>query len=337
MLRWLLMAAGVLLAYPALSADATPAQTAPTKAAITDVDTGYIVSNWYRKFQQGSKEGNCNIGLAALEEGRTGRGAAQAYTYLGDFAERGACMPQDYALAAEYYREAIHRYNDDAIIFLGNLYLKGLGVEQDTARARRLFRRGVLHLIRVMPEYRALTQIMSVRGGIPSELDAELEWLESLPDDRDDLLAMARRLRDGDGFDRDLRAAFLWYKEAMDKGSAEARHELAIMLIDESGVPGDLFEGGMLLSRSAKNGYGLSQMELARRLARGDDGKSRYEDAYFWYLRASDNGMNVKEELHAAAMELDATTRYRTAKKARDPRWLGSGLSYRPPILNIPD
>lgn len=338
MIRWLLIAAGVMLACPALSADAPPStapgQAASVKAAITDIGLGVTLTGWFQKLQKATDDGNCEMGVAALEEGRTDRASTQAYTWLGNLAERGDCMPQDYALAAEYYGEAILRHGDDARLFLGNLYLKGLGVEQDTARARRLFRQYALNLIRADPQYRVPTTKMSRRGGVPAEMHAELEWLAGLPTDRDSLLATARRLRDGDGFDRDLHAALLWYKKAMGEGSAEARHELAIMLIDDSGAPNDLYEGGYLLDQSADKGYGPSQMEQARRLARGDDGGHKYDEAYFWYLRALDNGMDVKGALDTVAMELSFVERYKIAKNARDPSFNspGGGLRYPPPI-----
>lgn len=155
-----------------------------------------------------------------------------------------------------------------------------------------------------------------------------MEWLESLPDDRDSLLAMARALRDGDEFQRDIRSAFLWYRQAAEKGSVEALHEMAIMMIDESGTPKDLYGGAGYLLDAARKGNGPSQFELGKRLARGDDGKPRYRSAYFWLLHAVYNGMEARAERDSVAAKLNFLARYMIHRQARDINYPGTGLTY---------
>ena len=320
----------LILAFSLTAAPATATgQVSPADTVTISEPFGGPATMWLLTFTNAWFSGDCKKAISTLQLNSGGPGAAWAYTYLGDFAERGDCMPRDPAKAAEFYRNAIRYYSDDALILLGRLHLTGSGVEQDTVLAERLFRRGVLRLIDIVPANRQPTQLIWLRGNVPTALHKSMEWLESLPDDRDSLLAMARALRDGDEFQRDLRSAFLWYRQAAEKGSVEALHEMAIMMIDESGAPKDLYRGAGYLLDAARKGNGPSQFELGKRLARGDDGKPRYRSAYFWLLRAADNGMETRAERVSVAAKLNFVARYITQKQARDiAKYTGTGLTY---------
>ncbi len=280
---------------------------------------------------------DCENVISIQRQIRDGPGSGWAYTFLGDIAERGECVPQDFQKAAEFYRMAIRHYSGDALILLGRLHLTGSGVEQDIEQAKQLFQSGVLHLIDSDPAQRYPTQFIYLYDDIPPELISSLRWLNNLPDDTDSLLAMARALRSGDGFRRDLRSAYLWYREAARKGSVEALHEMAIMMIDESGARRDLSEGADYLLEAATNGYGPSQYELGKRLARGDDGKRQYRSAYYWLLRAADNGIEVKTERDSVAAELWFLDRVMIRREARKAKIRpGRGLIYNWPTPDNP-
>src|SRR5277367_5129714 len=53
---------------------------------------------------------------------------------------KGIGVPQDYAKAAAYYREAEEAGNAPAMNNLGRLYAEGKGVPQDYAQAMKLYR-----------------------------------------------------------------------------------------------------------------------------------------------------------------------------------------------------
>ena len=292
---------------------------------------------WLTQLTTAIMNKDCEKMVSIQQQIRDGPGSGWAYTFLGYIAERGECVPRDFRKAAEFYRMAIRHYSGDALILLGRLHLTGSGVEQDIEQAKQLFRSGVLHLIHIDPAQRYPTRFIYLYSGIPPELIGSSRWLNSLPDDTESLLAMARALRSGDGFRRDLRSAYLWYREAARKGSVEALHEMAIMMIDESGARRDLSEGARYLREAAGMEYGPAQFELGKRLARGDGGKPQYRFAYYWLLRAADNGIEVKTERDSVAAELWFLDRVMIRREARKAKIRpGRGLIYNWPTPDNP-
>src|SRR5262245_57484853 len=63
------------------------------------------------------------------------KGEVEAQNTLGLAYRNGRGVPQDYALAAEWFQKAADKGNAAAQRNLGMLYVDGLGVKQDTAEA----------------------------------------------------------------------------------------------------------------------------------------------------------------------------------------------------------
>ena len=69
------------------------------------------------------------------------QGAAEAQARLGDMYYNGEDVPQDYTVAAEWYRRAAEQGQAAAQFQLGNMHRVGLGVLQSQAEAARWLKR----------------------------------------------------------------------------------------------------------------------------------------------------------------------------------------------------
>jgi TPR repeat protein len=78
--------------------------------------------------------------LAAAE-----RGDARAQTRLGFMHETGDRVPQDFVMAASWYRRAAESGEPNAQYLLGVLYDKGFGVQQDYIEAHKWLNLAAAH------------------------------------------------------------------------------------------------------------------------------------------------------------------------------------------------
>jgi predicted nucleic acid-binding Zn-ribbon protein len=68
------------------------------------------------------------------------RGEEQAQIYVGEIYEKGLGTDPDYARAAEWYEKAVQRKSKQGMSHLAYLYEQGLGVAKDPVRALNLYR-----------------------------------------------------------------------------------------------------------------------------------------------------------------------------------------------------
>ena len=69
------------------------------------------------------------------------------FVLFSRYLETSDCFYRDLEWAAEIYREGAKAGREAPALYLGYLYLKGLGVERDVKKARRWFDLGVLYTI----------------------------------------------------------------------------------------------------------------------------------------------------------------------------------------------
>jgi hypothetical protein len=68
------------------------------------------------------------------------QGDEQAEIYVGEMYEKGLGTTPDYSMAAQWYAKAVQQKNAEAMIHLAYLYEQGLGVARDPVRALNLYR-----------------------------------------------------------------------------------------------------------------------------------------------------------------------------------------------------
>lgn len=143
------------------------------------------------------------------------------------------------AAAAQQWTEALREFRPlaeegdaNAAVNLGNLYMRGLGVEQDYARAYHWYdkaaRQGNV-------AGQAKLGLMHYYGlGVKEDHAAAAEWFLKAAEqgDPEAALVLGELYNKGDGVTRQAAEAYLWYSVAADLGKKDA-HDRRIRLLDE--------------------------------------------------------------------------------------------------------
>ncbi len=124
-------------------------------------------------------------------------GDAEAQNYVGEIYEQGLGLEPDYALAAQWYRQAADQGYSPAQINLGYLFEQGLGVERDVATALNWYRQasglddGTLEFVS-SAELKGREARQAELAGLREEVEARREREQALQSE----LASARRTLD---------------------------------------------------------------------------------------------------------------------------------------------
>jgi hypothetical protein len=113
------------------------------------------------------------------------RGDPSAQVNLGNLYMRGLGVEQDYALACQWYEKAAHEGHPTGQAKLGLMHYYGLALNEDHAEAARWFRR-------------------AAENGEPGAA-----------------MVLAEMYQRGDGVDRNLIEAYVWYSVAADLGKED--------------------------------------------------------------------------------------------------------------------
>ncbi len=153
-------------------------------------------------------------------------GHPEAQSFVGYMYDKGSGVDQDPAAAAEWYRKAADRGHLVALNNLAALYLDGRGVDQDTARAVALYQKAARGGDPVAQTN--LGQLYMTGRGVPQIPAEALVWFRQAAR-RDHAPAMyylgLMQLR-GWGIAQDREAARRWFTKAAEAGSAEAAEAL---------------------------------------------------------------------------------------------------------------
>ena len=265
---------------------------------------------WYRKAAEAGDRRAMNIvttnvynGIGIAKDSPEARALAQdmmqrtsaiasAAPAPAQMAERGDPR-QQFNLAARLeqerkYDEAIQWYTRAAAqdfrpaeLNLAQMYEKGIGVKQDTAEARKRYRR-LSELGDNEARYRAAKLAA-----------ADADWKEALPlyerlardDDWRALLDLGQLHEDGRGVPKNVARAAELYERAAER-SAWARARLGILYLESKDFP----KARHWLQRSANDGNGAARNNLGLMHERGLGGKVDYRAARDLYFRALEVG-----------------------------------------------
>jgi len=112
-------------------------------------------------------------------------------------------------------------------------------------------------------------------------------------------LRLGRMLLEGNGVERDERAAFTWFMRAADGGDADAMNMAGRCHENGWGVPADLRKAADLYRSSAEAGHDWGEYNFGNMLFDGRGVAQDRTEALQWYLRAAQRG-------HGRAMNLAA-------------------------------
>lgn len=146
----------------------------------------------------------------------------------------------DYPAALREFKQAAERGEPAAQVNLGNLYMKGLGVEQDYAAAERWYRQAAEH---GDPIGQSKLGILYYYGlGVDKNTDEAARWFAKAADQGEPGAAavLGSMYAEGEGVIRDNVKAYYWYTLAADGGQTDAL-EARATLVDEM-TPGEIGE-----------------------------------------------------------------------------------------------
>ncbi|MDD5034209.1 MAG: tetratricopeptide repeat protein [Methylococcaceae bacterium] len=161
-----------------------------------------------------------------------------------------AITRRDFAVAARIFQPLAEQGNAAAQINLGNLYMKGWGVEQDYAAALRWFRKAA-----DQGERMAQTKlgILYYHGlGVEKATEEAANWFRKAAEqgERSAQSILGSLYTSGEGVKQDLSLAFYWYTLAEEQGDEEAGR--GRKSVEEEMTPGQKDEALRLLSEVRK-------------------------------------------------------------------------------------
>lgn len=300
---------------------------------------------------------------------RADQGDAEAQFELGrQYLIGKSVEKQSYEMAAYWYQKAAAQTNADALLHLGMLYCKGLGVPCDQQKGLELIRQAgdqgdakLQYLIGVMfgtkdekllpydpaeaaywfheaalqshVESQKYLGVMYYFGkGVQRDFVEAARWLQE-PAEQGDMKAqrlLGSMYELGQGVDKNLAEAARWYRKAADQGDEQAQTFLGSMYIFGDGVVKDMVEAAHWLRKAAEQGSAYAQRELGKMYYRGMGVVKDPKQAYIWLLIASSRGLTDCEEL-IERVEADA---FLTPSDIREARTIAR--EWRPRVVAVP-
>ena len=202
----------------------------------------------------------------------------------------GKGVPQDYAEAATWFRQAADQGDAGAQSALGHMYYDGEGVPQDYAEATMWFRQAADQ------DYAGAQSFLGLMyydgKGVPQDYAEAATWCRRAADQGD---APAQNLLgdmhySGEGVPQNYDEAAMWYRQAADQGNADAQASLGHMYYYGEGVPQDYAEAATWLRPAADQGNSPSQNLLGDMHYSGEGVPQNYVEAAMWYRQAADQG-----------------------------------------------
>ncbi len=300
---------------------------APISAQDTKIDEGWLLtapgadSVSYETAVSHYNTGN--FGQALVYARTAGaKGHIKAQLMAGHILRSGKAGQADYLNAADWYKLAASAGDQDAMVALGDMALKGQGGLSQSDAALYFGDAAQLGNTEAM---QALGQMYQRGKGVAKDEAKAAKWLASASGQGDSSAAKKR----GDLLiDTDPKAALKAYETAARAGDASAAYAAAIMYVESMAIRPNEARSVELMHQAAKAGhpaamadYGLyvyqglangsneqaaqwfaraavsgdeqGKFLYAFTLAKGEGVPQSYEDAYYWLLKVKPTGIDV--------------------------------------------
>jgi len=245
------------------------------------------------------------------------KGHADAQWHLGMLYEYGNGVEKSLSTATTWYRKAAEKGHADAQCDLGFLYEYGNGVGKSLSTAATWYRKAALQGTSCA-SYLLAWLYEDGGEGWERNLNEAKEWFRKAVDQGDEdaqgrLEDVDRKDADGsydyetgsnyetgDGVEKDVAEAALWYRKAAEKGHARASYCLAGLYEDGGeGLERDLNEAALWFRKAAEKGHANAQCDLGLLYKYGDGVEKDAAEAAFWYRKAALQGLSrARTALH---------------------------------------
>jgi uncharacterized protein len=257
--------------------------------------------------QEGSKQGLLSSSeISQLQEKATA-GDIAAQTALGKAYQDGKGVPQNDALALQWYRKAADQGAAAAENNLGIMYWMGEGVSRDKEEAVRWYRKaakkgnpeamfnlGAAYYngegVADDPVFAYSWFLLAKEAGNPAAEDA-VRRSASEPgfSTGASIFQIGQMYEKGDDLPQSYAEAIRWYRKAADQ-SAECALRLAVLLINGTGVKQDYGEAMRLCDTFAKKYNAEAQYCVGYLYQRGLGVTADSKQAAKWYADAAERG-----------------------------------------------
>jgi TPR repeat protein len=223
--------------------------------------------------------------LRALQFNPGNPGALAA---LGDLYFRGLGVEQKQELAFELFQKAASAGHPGAMFQLGYAYLQGAGVERNLDLARQWLEQGADQGNPVAMGYIARSYRTPYTD--TPEPEKALEWYEKAQaaGSSDALVAMGYMYQNGETGQPDPAQAAQLYQQAADAGSSHAQVALAHLYLTGSGVAEDAPRAAELFSLAAEQGNPAAFLGLGHLFEAGISVPQDLDAALGWYEKAAE-------------------------------------------------
>lgn len=222
-------------------------------------------------------------------------GAAYLYRDFQLSEGQSAYEKQDYPVALKKLSPFSGWYDPRAESEVGNMYLKGQGVEQNFQSAFSFLlasaSSGFAH-----GEF-LLGTMYDLGEGVPVDNKLAVYWYQKAAD-QDDPVAeydLALHYFSGAGVPKDFSQAVNWYQKAADQGDADAENNLGQLYWDGGVIPRDYSKAAIFFQRAAEQGDGAAEQNLGQLYQNGEGITQDYTQAAYWYKQAVSQGFASAE------------------------------------------
>jgi TPR repeat protein len=221
-----------------------------------------------------------------------------APAFAGTAAGLAAFKNKDYPKAYREWKAAADAGEAEAQFDLGVLYAQGMGVRRDLSEAASWYRKAAEQ--GNAEAAFAMGQMYSRGWGVPRDEADALRWFQMANSVESDGPPTDWAVIEGHGIPQDPQQAAFWYRQAADKGHAEAQFNLARLYATGKGVKRDEEQAARWVSASATQGYALAMANFGERCAAGAGVAKDDKRAYFWLTLAFLHGDRSSEKMRTA-------------------------------------
>lgn len=224
-------------------------------------------------------------------------GNAQAQDFLGNIYVEGIHVSLNYAKAHEYFLNAANQGYSPAQYDLGTMYMKGQGEEQDFTKAKEWYEKASLQ--GNADAQKSLGDLYENGRGVAQDYKKAAE-LYAKAAEQGQPYAQYRLgffYLSGKGVPRDNARALELLTKSADQGNPFGQEALATMYIEgDLGVPQDFEKAAELLTKAAEQGHGRAAYNLGHMYISGKGDKQNIQKAEEWLQKAEALGYDDRKD-----------------------------------------
>jgi TPR repeat protein len=258
------------------------------------------------------------LGLQWLRA-QSDQGAAHAQFALANLYLQGMAVQADEARAATLLEPAAAQGHSLALQQLGMLYRDGRTVPHDLQKAAGHFRRAAEQ--GYAPAQYSLGLALRVGDGVPKDLRQAVHWFRQAAEQgvADAQFSLGWQCEQGEGTPQDLPQAVAWYRRAAQQGHGPAQCNLADKYEKGLGVAPDLSQALNLYMEAARKGVVAAFTSLGRMHGEGRGVPRNDDEARQWFERAARAGDADGAKALKALRGTDAAAQALLANAAQTP------------------